>query len=58
VCDVVEERAREAGERPGVPWFRSYDEMLARAECDVVTVATPSGLHPRTASRRRGRGST
>jgi UDP-N-acetyl-2-amino-2-deoxyglucuronate dehydrogenase len=46
VCDIVEERAREAGERLGVPWFRSYDEMLAQAECDVVTVTTPSGLHP------------
>ena len=46
VCDVVEERAREAGERCGVPWFTSYDEMLAKAECDVVTIATPSGLHP------------
>jgi UDP-N-acetyl-2-amino-2-deoxyglucuronate dehydrogenase len=46
VCDIDESRAREAGERHGVPWFRSYDEMLATAECDVVTIATPSGLHP------------
>ena len=45
VCDSVPERAREAGEREGVPWFTSYDEMLQRAECDVVTIATPSGLH-------------
>ncbi|MBI2409209.1 MAG: Gfo/Idh/MocA family oxidoreductase, partial [Gemmatimonadetes bacterium] len=28
VCDVVESRAREAGEKWGVPWFTSYDEML------------------------------
>lgn len=46
VCDVVEERARAAGEQWGVPWFTSYDAMLQQAECDVVTVATPSGLHP------------
>ena len=46
VCDVDEERAREAGERLGVPWFRGYDEMLARSECDVVSICTPSGLHP------------
>jgi len=46
VCDIDESRAREAGERHGVPWFRSYDEMLAEAPCDVVTIATPSGLHP------------
>ncbi len=46
VCDVVAERAREAGEKWGVPWFTSYDEMLKTATCDVVVVATPSGLHP------------
>ncbi|MBM3908737.1 MAG: Gfo/Idh/MocA family oxidoreductase [Gemmatimonadetes bacterium] len=46
VCDIVEERAREAGEQWGVPWFTSYDEMLRQSECDVVIVATPSGLHP------------
>ena len=46
VCDVVPERAREAGVQWGVPWFTSYDEMLKSAECDVIVVATPSGLHP------------
>jgi UDP-N-acetyl-2-amino-2-deoxyglucuronate dehydrogenase len=46
VCDTVEERARAAGERYGVPWFRSYDQLLAEAPCDAVAVATPSGLHP------------
>jgi UDP-N-acetyl-2-amino-2-deoxyglucuronate dehydrogenase len=46
VCDVVEERAREAGEAQGVPWFRSLEEMLQRVDCDVVAVCTPSGLHP------------
>jgi UDP-N-acetyl-2-amino-2-deoxyglucuronate dehydrogenase len=45
VCDVVEERAREAGERLGVPWFTSYDRLLREAKADVVTIATPSGLH-------------
>lgn len=47
VCDSVPERAREAGEEAGVPWFDSYEEMLRNAECDAVTIATPSGLHPR-----------
>lgn len=46
VCDIVEERAREAGERQGVPWFTSYERMLAEAECDAVAICTPSGLHP------------
>ena len=47
VCDTVPERAEEAGRLNGVPWFRSYDEMLAKAECDAVAICTPSGLHPR-----------
>ena len=47
VCDVVAERAREAGERQGVAWFESYDEMLASVQCDAVAVCTPSGLHPK-----------
>ena len=46
VCDEVEARARAAGEQYGVPWFTSYDEMLTQSECDAVTIATPSGLHP------------
>ncbi len=46
VSDVDAARAKEAGERAGVPWFASYEEMLAKAQCEVVTIATPSGLHP------------
>jgi UDP-N-acetyl-2-amino-2-deoxyglucuronate dehydrogenase len=46
VCDSVEARAREAGEKWGVPWFTSVEPMLARVPCDVVSIATPSGLHP------------
>ena len=46
VCDIVEPRARAAGERLAVPWFTSYADMLAADAADVVTVATPSGLHP------------
>lgn len=45
-CDVVESRAREAGEKWGVPWFTNYETMLAEANCDAVAIATPSGLHP------------
>ena len=46
VCDVVEERARDAGQLNGVPWFTSYQKMLEDVACDAVTIATPSGLHP------------
>jgi UDP-N-acetyl-2-amino-2-deoxyglucuronate dehydrogenase len=46
VCDVDARRAEEAGERWAVPWYTSYEEMLARAESHAVAICTPSGLHP------------
>lgn len=46
VADLVSERARAAGEQNGVPAFESLEAMLLAVECDVVTIATPSGLHP------------
>ena len=45
-CDLIPERAREAGRRYGVPVFESLDDMLASAACDAVAICTPSGLHP------------
>jgi UDP-N-acetyl-2-amino-2-deoxyglucuronate dehydrogenase len=46
VCDSDADRAREAGAANDVPSWTSYDDMLREATCDVVVVATPSGLHP------------
>jgi UDP-N-acetyl-2-amino-2-deoxyglucuronate dehydrogenase len=46
VCDADEARAKEAGERLGVPWYTSYETMLRDAPSEIVTIATPSGLHP------------
>lgn len=46
VCDVVPERAAATGAKYGVPSFTAYEQMLASIDCDVVAVATPSGLHP------------
>jgi predicted dehydrogenase len=40
VCDIVEERARAAGERLGVPWFKSAPEMLAALAPNVCSIAT------------------
>ncbi|HKN69050.1 MAG TPA: Gfo/Idh/MocA family oxidoreductase [Gemmatimonadaceae bacterium] len=45
VCDIVPERAEAAGAQEGVAAFTSYEEMLQRADCDIVSVCTPSGLH-------------
>jgi predicted dehydrogenase len=46
LCDPVLERAEAAAARYGVPHaFPSLDRMLAGAELDAVTVASPIGLH-------------
>jgi len=45
-ADTIEERAKLLAEPLGIPWFSSYEKMLAEVESDVVTIATPSGYHP------------
>ena len=46
VCDVVPARADQAARELGVRAFYDYEEMLRSAPCDIVSVTTPSGLHP------------
>lgn len=46
VCDSIESRARAAGEKWHVPFFTSYEQMLAEVPCEAVAIATPSGSHP------------
>jgi UDP-N-acetyl-2-amino-2-deoxyglucuronate dehydrogenase len=46
VCDILQDRARAAGESEGVPFFTAYEKMLRTVDCDAVVIATPSGLHP------------
>jgi UDP-N-acetyl-2-amino-2-deoxyglucuronate dehydrogenase len=46
VCDIDEARARTTGEAAGVPWFTSIEKMLAATPTDIVSICTPSGLHP------------
>ena len=56
VCDIVEERARTAGERHDVPWFTSYERMLGESAADVAILCTPSGLHPQHGILAAGHG--
>ena len=56
VCDIVDERARAAGEAQGVPFFTSYEKMLHAVDCDAVVIATPSGLHPQQGILAAGSG--
>jgi UDP-N-acetyl-2-amino-2-deoxyglucuronate dehydrogenase len=45
VCDIDAQRAARAGAQWNVPFFTSYPEMLAESDAQVITIATPSGLH-------------
>lgn len=44
VCDKKEERAKALAEKLGCDWCTDYREIK---DVDVVSVLTPSGLHPR-----------
>jgi UDP-N-acetyl-2-amino-2-deoxyglucuronate dehydrogenase len=46
VADTEIERARAVGAGRDVPAFGSLDEMLAAVPSDLVSICTPSGLHP------------
>ena len=46
VCDSKEDRAKEASEKYGGDWYTDYQTMLNRDDIDIVSVCTPSGLHP------------
>ncbi|WP_407179464.1 Gfo/Idh/MocA family protein [Bradyrhizobium sp. STM 3562] len=46
VCDPVRARADGIAAKFGVPASYDIEEFLARKDIDVVSVLTPSGLHP------------
>ena len=46
-CDIIEDRAREAAEKYNIPdWTVNYQEMLSSPDIDLISICTPSGLHP------------
>ena len=49
VCDKKEERARAAAEQLKIPYVTDYRELKGKG-LDVISVLTPSGLHPRHVS--------
>ena len=55
VQDIDEEKAREQGERFGVPWTTEFDDLLADG-IDVVDVSTPNHLHADQTSAAFGAG--
>ena len=57
VADTDVARAEQVGESYGVPAFGSLDAMLDAVPSDLVTICTPSGLHPQhgVVAAKRGR---
>ena len=56
-CDKVPERAKALAEKYGAQAFDSYEEMVKSDDVDIVTIATPSGLHmePTVAAAEAGK---
>lgn len=46
VCDLKPERAKALSDKCGVPMYTNYHEMLSQEQVDVVSILTPSGMHP------------
>jgi len=44
IQDIDEKKAREQGEKLGVPWTTKFEDLL-RADIDIVDVSTPNHLH-------------
>jgi predicted dehydrogenase len=46
VCDLAPGRAEGSAERYGIPaWYERFEDLLADPDVDMVTIATPIGLH-------------
>ncbi|MBI5032981.1 MAG: Gfo/Idh/MocA family oxidoreductase [Chloroflexi bacterium] len=46
VCDLVPERAQVWSKKFGIPSYTNYHTMLTHEQIDVVSILTPSGMHP------------
>jgi predicted dehydrogenase len=49
VCDLIPEKAERTGRQWNVPWYTSYETMLAETHPAIVNVCTESGNHARVA---------
>lgn len=46
-CDIIPERAKDAAEKYNISnWTANYEEMLNNPDIDLISICTPSGLHP------------
>lgn len=56
-CDTRESAAKAFAEKFGCAWYTDLNEMLRRDDLDVISIATPSGLHmePAVAAAQAGK---
>ena len=46
-CDIIEDRAEQAAQKHNIPtWTTNYEQMLSDPNIDLISICTPSGLHP------------
>lgn len=47
VADIIPEKAKKAAEDYSIPGvYTDYNEMLAKEKLDIVSICSPSGMHP------------
>jgi UDP-N-acetyl-2-amino-2-deoxyglucuronate dehydrogenase len=47
VADIIPEKAKKAAEDYGIPGvYTDYNEMLTKEKLDIVSICSPSGMHP------------
>lgn len=46
VCDTDYAVLKEHQDKYGVPGYQNLEEMLEKEELDIVSICTPSGIHP------------
>jgi UDP-N-acetyl-2-amino-2-deoxyglucuronate dehydrogenase len=56
-CDKISAKAKALSDKYSCQAFESYEDMFDGAEIDIVTIATPSGLHkePAIAAAKAGK---
>jgi UDP-N-acetyl-2-amino-2-deoxyglucuronate dehydrogenase len=56
-CDTIADKAKKLAAKTGCKAYGSYEELLQNEEIDIVTIATPSGLHkePTVAAAQAGK---
>ncbi|MBV7388042.1 Gfo/Idh/MocA family oxidoreductase [Pasteurellaceae bacterium TAE3-ERU1] len=56
ICDIDQEKLESHSKEYGVPGYSSLDELLKNEQLDLVTLCTPSGIHPEQAIKAAAHG--